>query len=342
MGECNGCCLRPSPYVHSCQCRPNRIDKWESILNIKRFVAKKRQIEQSQDDGLLEQMLGELDCAQTASKPKRPRVKCGHKYNAREMSYSRERTCEGSVSCCRSAGKRKPPPGSVTKAAQIMPECDASYPATIQEDAAPFTDQDTVMDSLPTCYGDDLKTVHHGTNDCSPSELPLPETETGDDQEANPSSEDKNAREAELAPVQNRMCVLPERSEALPGPASGWQAAVSCAGQPQSRGSDQLHSDDEQAGQGVEAHDEMGEAVHEHQDKAAPSGDSLHFFFIDAVYEPAMVGTVIMVGKMRQNSELVSACVTVKGMRQCLFVVPKPFVFQDPDGDIARCAMQSQ
>lgn len=42
------------------------------------IAAKKRQMEESQDDGMLEQMLSELDCAQHVSKPKRPKTKCGN------------------------------------------------------------------------------------------------------------------------------------------------------------------------------------------------------------------------------------------------------------------------
>eukprot|EP00892_Ulva_mutabilis_P006847 jgi/Ulvmu1/4534/UM002_0260.1 len=140
-----------------------------------------------------------------------------------------------------------------------------------------------------------------------------------------------------------RMCVLPVKSEALPGPASGWQDAVAGTSGPDVLADDDMDDDmdaDErlQVGQ-VEVLDDMGEDDNACEPTPADGGSTLRFFFMDALYEPAMVGTVVMVGKVKQQSEYVSACVCVKGMKQCLFVVPKPFVFQDPDGDIMRCAM---
>lgn len=140
---------------------------------------------------------------------------------------------------------------------------------------------------------------------------------------------------------QGRMCVLPEKSEALPGPASGWQAAVAGTTAHEMPADDGMDPDEEHVGNHVEVQDDMGQDAVTPDVDRAEGGNTLQFFFMDALYEPAMVGTVVMVGKVKQHSEYVSACVCVKGMRQCLYVVPKPFVFQDPDGDIARCAIPS-
>lgn len=138
---------------------------------------------------------------------------------------------------------------------------------------------------------------------------------------------------------QARMCVLPEKSEALPGPASGWQAAVAGAAGKEVPGEDSMDVEADRTWDKVDVQDDMGDNDAALSTNPAEDGNTMQFFFMDALYEPAMVGTVVMIGKVRQDSEYVSACVCVKGMRQCLYVVPKPFVFQDPDGDIARCAM---
>lgn len=143
--------------------------------------------------------------------------------------------------------------------------------------------------------------------------------------------------EAEPVTVQSRMCVLPEKSAVLPGPASGWQAAVAGTAGITDHKEDDVAAD--AAGHDVDVQDDMGEETTGGHEKSPQDSNCLQFFFMDALYEPAMVGTVVMVGKVRQNSEYVSACVCVKGMKQCLFVVPKPFVFQDSDGDIARCVI---
>eukprot|EP00892_Ulva_mutabilis_P006848 jgi/Ulvmu1/4535/UM002_0261.1 len=48
-------------------------------------TAKKRQIEASQDDDMLEQMLSELDGAQIVSQPKRPKIRYGHRSTFKKM-----------------------------------------------------------------------------------------------------------------------------------------------------------------------------------------------------------------------------------------------------------------
>lgn len=68
-------------------------------------------------------------------------------------------------------------------------------------------------------------------------------------------------------------------------------------------------------------------------------GETVDLFVLDAHYEPAQVGTVFLIGKVARGREHESACVAVSGVRQTLFFVPKPFVFQDTDGDLQRCAL---
>lgn len=62
------------------------------------------------------------------------------------------------------------------------------------------------------------------------------------------------------------------------------------------------------------------------------------FFFLDAHYEPAQLGTVFLVGKVKREGKFVSACAVVHGIKQCIFIVPKALVFADPDGELAGCA----
>lgn len=165
---------------------------------------------------------------------------------------------------------------------------------------------------------------------------PVPEPAANDVDMAAPlTTGEQQPSEAEPAAVKSRMCVLPEKSAVLPGPASGWQAAV--AGTAGVTDHEEGDVADDAAGHDVDVQDDIGEGDSGGHEKIPEDSNCLQFFFMDALYEPAMVGTVVMVGKVRQNSEYVSACVCVKGMKQCLFVVPKPFVFQDSDGDIARC-----
>ena len=124
-------------------------------------------------------------------------------------------------------------------------------------------------------------------------------------------------------------CILPAVQVAVPEAASGWQTAVDGAAE-----------DDSAENEGdVDMHEaENDEETGADQQPEAVAGDTLQFFFLDALYEPAMVGTVLLIGKVLQGNEYVSACVRVKDMRQCVFVTPKRFVFQDTEGDIERCA----
>jgi hypothetical protein len=68
------------------------------------------------------------------------------------------------------------------------------------------------------------------------------------------------------------------------------------------------------------------------------AGETVNLFVLDAHYEPAQLGTVFLIGKVRRGSDYESACIAVSNIKQTLFFVPKPFVFQDSDGDLAKCA----
>lgn len=135
------------------------------------------------------------------------------------------------------------------------------------------------------------------------------------------------ATDAAEADVKGPGCILPAVQDAVPEAASGWQSAVAAdAGTVADEDDVDMHE--------AEDDDDVGAA----QQADAVAGDTLQFFFLDALYEPAMVGTVLLIGKVLQGSEYVSACVRAKDMKQCVYVIPKPFVFQDTEGDIERCA----
>jgi hypothetical protein len=138
-----------------------------------------------------------------------------------------------------------------------------------------------------------------------------------EEQEAVPKSTMADAKDG-------KGCIMPEIQTVVPGPASGWQDAVQAA----SEAEQDADMDD------AEEHDGCTAKAEPHA-----AGDAVDFFFLDALYEPVMVGTVLLIGKVREGSEYVSACVCVREMKQCLYIVPKPFVFQDSDGDIRRWAL---
>jgi hypothetical protein len=139
---------------------------------------------------------------------------------------------------------------------------------------------------------------------------------------------DNTQQSADAASKKERQgpgCILPEAQDAIPEAASGWAnvvAAGDCSAEP---GSD---------ADMLEETDVMGD---DSPQLVTANGNSVQFFFLDALYEPAMVGTVLLIGKVHQGNEYVSACVRVKDMKQCIYIVPKPFVFQDTEGDIERC-----
>ena len=69
------------------------------------------------------------------------------------------------------------------------------------------------------------------------------------------------------------------------------------------------------------------------------SDSTLPFFFLDAHEDIAHHGTVFLFGRVpvdasKVEGETVSACAVVSGMQRCMFVVPKPDVFDDADGTI--------
>jgi len=70
--------------------------------------------------------------------------------------------------------------------------------------------------------------------------------------------------------------------------------------------------------------------------------DTLPFFLVDAHEDIAHPGTVFLFGRVpvdasatgAASTETVSACAVVTGMQRCMFVVPRPDVFDDADGEI--------
>lgn len=159
----------------------------------------------------------------------------------------------------------------------------------------------------------------------------LPEAPQPDDTPEPAQPEDQlNEDTAEKADVDGTDtkgpgCILPVVQDAVPEAASGWQSAVAADDGTTAADADvEMHE--------AEDDDDMGEAPQ----ADTVGGDTLQFFFLDALYEPAMVGTVLLIGKVLQGNEYVSACVRAKDMKQCVYIVPKPFVFQDTEGDIER------
>ena len=127
------------------------------------------------------------------------------------------------------------------------------------------------------------------------------------------------AAAAEAAAPAGQMFAADTAKKAEFGAAQGWRAAMEA---------------------GPAADESEPSELPEPSDAAeAPAGsDTVDLFFLDAHYEPAHVGTVYLVGKVRRGADHVSACVAVSNIKQVLFVVPKPFVFQDADGVLAQCA----
>ena len=138
----------------------------------------------------------------------------------------------------------------------------------------------------------------------------------------------------------NRMFATSAAAAPAFGAAAGWQAAMAAPD-----ASIAADGDADTAAADAAVADAEDEEMEEAEDvaaavaNAAPGSDegALELFFLDAHYEPAQLGTVYMVGKVRQGGEHVSACVAVHHIKQTLFVVPKPFVFADADGDLAQC-----
>jgi hypothetical protein len=125
-----------------------------------------------------------------------------------------------------------------------------------------------------------------------------------------------------------RRTFAPEAGEkAAFGAALGWQAAMAAP-------------DALQATLPV-ASDHDGTADVAASSTPLADSDAVDLFFLDAHYDPSHVGSVYLIGKVRQGCEHVSACVVVSNIKQVLFVVPKPFVFQDSDGELARYAVSA-
>lgn len=154
----------------------------------------------------------------------------------------------------------------------------------------------------------------------------LPDTPGGDDivPHANPGAAVMPSKSVAVAPR-----TFASTAPAGPiGPAPGWQEALEGEGAEQGCNAD---SPQPAVTPGAAAPGDGSTVLPD-------SAEALPFFFLDAHYEPAQPNSVFMIGKVRSEGEFVSACVVVRNIKQCLFVIPKPFVFQDSDGDIARCA----
>lgn len=69
--------------------------------------------------------------------------------------------------------------------------------------------------------------------------------------------------------------------------------------------------------------------------------DTLPFFLLDAHEDISAPGTVFLFGRVPVDAkitagETVSACAVVQNMQRCMFVVPKPEVFEDPEDEISN------
>jgi DNA polymerase alpha subunit A len=67
---------------------------------------------------------------------------------------------------------------------------------------------------------------------------------------------------------------------------------------------------------------------------------TLPFFFLDAHEDDKAPGSVFLFGRVpvnptNPNGETVSACAVVRNMQRCMFAVPRPEAFADPEGEIS-------
>lgn len=221
----------------------------------------------------------------------------------------------GKKSACRTASHarhsaavaapvRRPtlPPVSLLAAAQVS----ASITAATDDEEPPrhFAELEPPLSTL--------------ANDPESSAMLVDDVRTDPDQQPPPDGKAD-------AVASGRRTFAPEAGEkAVFGAALGWQAAMVAPDAPEATlpaAGDHNGANDCAASSALPA-----------------DGDAVDLFFLDAHYDPAHVGSVYLIGKVRQGSEHVSACIVVSNIKQVLFVVPKPFVFQYSDGELARCA----
>lgn len=73
---------------------------------------------------------------------------------------------------------------------------------------------------------------------------------------------------------------------------------------------------------------------------------SIPFFFMDAQEERESPGTVFLFGRVpvssEPNAQTVSACAAVQNMQRCMYVVPKPGTFDDPDGELEELGQKME
>jgi hypothetical protein len=173
---------------------------------------------------------------------------------------------------------------------------------------------------------------------CEPMDEDAPDRRAADDAQQTGAPAAPDAVEAAAAPgappaaTANRMFAPDDAPKPAFGAASGWRAAMADGGAGAAPDAPAATADDPDATDADDA-----DAADEPSPPPPASGDAVDIFMLDAHYEPAQPGSVFVIGKVRRGGEHVSACIAVHNIRQTLFVVPKPFVFQDADGDLAEC-----
>ena len=76
------------------------------------------------------------------------------------------------------------------------------------------------------------------------------------------------------------------------------------------------------------------------------SDGSIPFFFMDAHEEKESPGTVFLFGRIpvsnQPGADTISACAAVQNMERCMYIVPTPSTFNDPDGSIEELGRQME
>jgi hypothetical protein len=76
------------------------------------------------------------------------------------------------------------------------------------------------------------------------------------------------------------------------------------------------------------------------------SDGSIPFFFMDAHEEKESPGTVFLFGRIpvsnQPGADTISACAAVQNMERCMYIVPTPSTFNDPDGSLEELGRQME
>jgi DNA polymerase alpha subunit A len=139
---------------------------------------------------------------------------------------------------------------------------------------------------------------------------------------------DAAAAAAAAATVTASGCAMGTKVPAAPSATGDWAAVFD-------------HSDPAAAGDEGALVADAAPATHA-DDGSLPldANATLPFFLLDAHEDISAPGTVFLFGRVpvkagEANGETVSACAVVTNMQRCMFAVPRPEAFADPEGEIS-------